>query len=98
MIRLRSSIKQDVLPDIDVWRREFESVADKQYTMRGIELTLSGLVAKQQLCPEEQLSLTGTSTRPELFLAPFKAASKIEWDRHENVPKPVSEAEAGAYD
>ncbi|EXJ62100.1 hypothetical protein A1O7_02533 [Cladophialophora yegresii CBS 114405] len=91
-------LKQDVLPDIDMWRREFESVANKQYVMRGIELTLFGHVAKHQLGPEEQLSLAGTATRPELFLAPFQAASKIEWDRHANAPKPVSEAEARAYD
>jgi hypothetical protein len=91
-------LKQDVLPDIDVWRREFEAVANTQYVLRGIEMTLSGLVAKKHLGAAEQLALAGTSTRVELFLAPFQAASKIEWDRVENAPKPVSDAEAGAYE
>lgn len=91
-------LKQDVLPDIDVWRREFETVANAQYVMRGIEMTLSGLVAKRQLGAAEQLALAGTSTRPELFLAPFQAASKIEWDMVEKAPKPMSDAEAGAYE
>ena len=91
-------LKQDVLPDIDVWTREFETVANQTYTLRGIEMTLSGLVTKKQPGDAKRLALAGTSTRPELFLAPFQADSKIEWDREKKAPKPMSDAEAGAYD
>ncbi|KAI9686795.1 MAG: hypothetical protein M1822_002855 [Bathelium mastoideum] len=90
-------LKQDLLPDIDVWRSEFEKTANGSYVMRGFEMTLSGVVNKQRFSAEEQLTLVGTSTRPELPLAPFQASSKIEWDITAQAPKPVSDAEAGAY-
>jgi len=70
-------LKQDILPDIDVWRSEFESTANGSYVMRGIEMTLSGLVTKKTLGAEEQLTLAGTTTRPELVLEPFRASSQI---------------------
>ena len=90
-------LQQDILPDIDVWRSEFEKIANGSYVMRGIEMTLSDMVTKKQLGADEQLTLAGTSTRPELVLAPFQATSKIEWDMKAQAPRPISEAEAGAY-
>jgi len=82
-----------VLPDIDKWRREFAQTIDASYDMRGIEMTLSGLVKTG-----EQLTLAGTSTRKELALAPFKQASQIKWDMQTMAPKPVTDAETGAYE
>ncbi|KAI9654639.1 MAG: hypothetical protein M1821_005846 [Bathelium mastoideum] len=90
-------LKQDLLPDIDVWRSEFAKTANGAYVMRGFEITLSGVVNKQHVSAEGQLMLAGTLTRPELPLAPFQASSKIEWDITAQAPKPVSDAEAGAY-
>jgi galactose oxidase len=90
-------LQQDILPDIDVWQSEFEKIANGAYVMRGIEMTLSGVVTKKQLGADEQLTLAGTSTRPELVLAPFQATSKIEWDMKAQAPRPISDAEAGAY-
>jgi len=90
-------LRQDILPDIDLWRSEFQKIASGAYVMRGIEMTLSGVVTKKKLGTDEQLTLTSTSTRPELVLEPFQATSKIEWDRAAKAPKPRSNAEAGAY-
>jgi galactose oxidase len=87
-------LKQDILPDIDAWRSEFEKTANGSYHMRGIEMTLSGAVEKKR----EQLVLAGNETRPKLVLAPFKEGSKIEYDMWKKVDREMSEEEAGAYE
>jgi galactose oxidase len=87
-------LKQDILPDIDAWRSEFEKTANGSYHMRGIEMTLSGAVEKKG----EQLVLAGNETRPKLVLAPFKETSKIEYDMWAKVDREMSEEEAGAYE
>lgn len=91
-------LKEDVLPDIDKWRSEFDSTANGSYVMRGIEMTLSGVVTKKHVDAEDQLTLSGTSTRPELVLKPFKPSSQILWDKDAKVQKPITDAEAGAYE
>ena len=90
-------LQQDILPDIDVWRREFEGVVNKSYDMRGIEMTVSGTVTKTKAGINEHLTLAGTSTRPELILAPFQASSQLKWDMQISAAKPITNAEAGAY-
>ncbi|KAK3073193.1 hypothetical protein LTR53_005432 [Teratosphaeriaceae sp. CCFEE 6253] len=90
-------LKEDILPDIDVWRNEFADKANGSYGMRGIEMTLSGVVTKKGVGAEEHLTLAGVSTRPEVTLAPYQASSQIEWDMTAQAPRPVTEQEAGAY-
>ncbi|KAF2721404.1 copper radical oxidase [Polychaeton citri CBS 116435] len=90
-------LQQDILPDIDVWRKEFQNTANGAYIMRGIEMTVSGLVTKRNSGAGEQLTLAATSTRPELALAPFQASSIIEWDMKAQAPRSMSDAEASAY-
>lgn len=90
-------LKEDVLPDMDVWRSEFAKTANGSYSMRGIDMTLSGAVTMKRLGSDDVLTMTGTPTRPELILAQFQASSKIEWDRNAQVPKPVTAQETGAY-
>jgi hypothetical protein len=89
-------LHQDILPNIDVWRTEFEGVVNKGYTMRGIEMTISGAVTKEKSGADEQLTLAGTLTRPQLILAPFQATSQLKWNIKANAPKPITDAEAGA--
>ena len=86
-------LKNDIIPDIDVWRQEFAKTANRSYDMRGIELTLSGTVAKSG----EKLTLAGTATRAQLTLAPFQKGSQIKYDTAGEVARAVSEADAGAY-
>lgn len=90
-------LKQDILPDIDVWRSEFGKIAHGGYFMRGTEMTLSGTVTEKRVGTDEQLTLTGTSTRPDLLLAPFQQSSNINWDLRHQVAKPITDKEAGAY-
>ena len=66
--------------------------------MRGIEKTISDTVTKEKSGPNEQLRLAGTSTRAQLTLAPFQATSQLKWDSKANVPKPIADEEAGAYE
>jgi galactose oxidase len=87
-------LKEDILPDLDAWRSEFEKTANGSYHMRGIEMTLSGAVQKEG----EQLVMDGNSTRPKLVLGPFKETSKIEYDMWKKVDREMSPDEAGAYD
>jgi hypothetical protein len=86
-------LKRDILPDIDNWRREFAQTVNASYKIRGIEMTLSGVVSVKQ----EQMTLADTSTRQELLLAPFTQTSQIKWDIVTKAPRPISEGEAGAY-
>jgi hypothetical protein len=90
-------LREDILPDIDFWRSQLQKIDGGTYEMRGIEMTLTGVVTMKEGSPNKQLTLAGTSTRPNLDLAPFQADSKIEWDRVTKAPKPMSDDEAGAH-
>ena len=87
-------LKDDIIPDIDVWRNDFKKVAHATYDMRGIEMTLSGAVTKTQ---DDQIKLAGTSTRPDVVLAPFQPHSQLKWDMKAEGPRPITDEEAGAY-
>ncbi|PQE33369.1 hypothetical protein CJF32_00006665 [Rutstroemia sp. NJR-2017a WRK4] len=86
-------LHKDILPDINVWRDQLREVDSGTYKMRGIEMTLTGVVTKNG----HQLILSKTSTRPEVVLNQFKADSKLDWDNVAKMPKPLTNAETGAY-
>jgi galactose oxidase len=65
--------------------------------LRGIELTLTGIVTKKQVDGEDRLTMSSTSTRPEVALAPFKAADVLERDHKANALMPASDAELNAF-
>ena len=73
-------LKQDILPDIEVWRREFAKTANASYHLRGIEMTLSGVATKKSDGVSEKVTLAATGTRPEVTLAPFHQSSKLQYD------------------
>ncbi|KAG8534335.1 uncharacterized protein KY384_001179 [Bacidia gigantensis] len=89
--------QEDILPDIDEWRDELEKATNKGYHMRGIEVTVTGVCSKTQHGANEQLTLAATSTRPTLILAPFQASSQLKFDMAAQSPRPIDDAEAGAY-
>ena len=91
-------LQQDTLPNLDVWRDEFEKATNKGYEMRGIEMTVTGVATKKQSGANEQLTLAGTSTRPQVMLAPFQEASQLKWDMKAQAPRPIIDAEVGAYE
>ena len=90
-------LKNDILPDLDVWRNQFAKTANGSYGLRGIEMTLAGKVSKSHGSAGDKLVMAKTSTRAEVVLAPFKEDSRIEWNIDKEAIKPVTEAEANAY-
>ncbi|KAK3322855.1 hypothetical protein B0H66DRAFT_620679, partial [Apodospora peruviana] len=81
-----------VLPDIDKWRKEFSQTVNASYDMRGIEMTLSGVLGRKG-----DHVLTLVTNVKELLLAPYKQASQIRWDYLTKAPRPVTDAEVAAY-
>jgi glycosidase len=86
-------LKEDLLPNIDTWRREFARAANGSFLLRGIEITLQGKVTSHV----GLLTLLGDDTRPNLALAPLQAADKVQWDSRTRSTQPMTADEAGAY-
>jgi galactose oxidase len=86
-------LKDDRLPDLDIWRREFGRIANAVYSLRGIEMTLSGTIEET----DGLLRLVGNQTRPSVLLAPLDAANKVQWDFATKANWPLEPDEANAY-
>jgi hypothetical protein len=86
-------LADDRLPDLDIWRREFARFANASYSLRGIEVTLTGPVDQSS----QQLWLHATTDRPAVRLAPLDAANKVQWDFSTKAPLPLELDEASAY-
>jgi galactose oxidase len=87
-------LQEDLLPDLDEWRIQFAKYVNGSYNMRGIEMTISGLVTEHHGRP----TLTGTATRPELPLTQLQAANKVQWNIKTRDNRPASDFEASAFD
>jgi galactose oxidase len=86
-------LKDDRLPDIDVWRQEFRRIANASYLLRGIEMTLNGSIEET----DGLLRLAGNQSRPSVLLAPLDAANKVQWDFATKENWPMEPDEANAY-
>ncbi len=86
-------LQSDALPDLDLWRKEFAGVANASYTLRGIEMTLGGVVSEIG----GRLTLMGTGERPPLPLAPLEAGDKVQWNFATRQNWPVLADEQSAY-
>jgi hypothetical protein len=93
-------LEADVLPDLDVWRREFARTVHGSYEMRGIEMTLSGevRVVRTRGRDEERMAMMlVTETGQELVLEEFRQESQIRWDMGTKREKAITVEEASAY-
>lgn len=86
-------LKDDRLPDLDIWRREFGRVANASYSLRGIEMNLSGAIKEK----DGLLTLIGNQTRPTVLLAPLEASNKVQWNFATKSNWPLEPDEATAY-
>lgn len=86
-------LADDRLPDLDLWRREFTHLVNALYTLRGVEVTLTGPV--EQIA--EQLWLRGNVERPAVRLAVLDASNKVQWDFTTKAPLPLKPEEASAH-
>jgi len=87
-------LKDESLPALDRWDERFRSIVDGRYVLRGLEVTLQGVIEER----DGQLFLAASGPRPRVLLGPLAAADKIQWNRAAGVPKPLEEAEALAYE
>jgi galactose oxidase len=87
------SLRDDRVPDLDAWRREFVGIVNGTYELRGIEVTVGGDVTLRN----GQLLLEG-GTRPPIRLLPLTQAEKIQWDHTNRSPQPLEDDEASAFD
>jgi galactose oxidase len=77
----------DRLPSLDDWRRQFRAIANDSYVLRGIEISLTGLLEMR----DERLHLrVGASI---VLLGPLNPADKVQWDRQTGAPQAASTAE-----
>ena len=86
-------LKDDRLPDIDLWRREFADIANASYSLRGIEMTLIGTVEQSN----GQLVLAGNASRPSVLLGPLEASNKVQWNFTTKSNWPLEADEQDAY-
>jgi hypothetical protein len=90
-------VKEDVLPDIDEWRKQLKEVDGGSYQMRGLEVTLFGSVTSAEDSNGERITLSGPWKQSPVVLGAFGAESKIEWDHGKKTAKPITDEEAGGY-
>jgi glycosidase len=86
-------LKDDRLPDLDIWRREFANIANASYSLRGIEMTLTGSVERSR----GQLMLVGHASRPSVLLGPLEATNKVQWNFATKSNWPLEADEETAY-
>ncbi|KAK1759757.1 copper radical oxidase [Echria macrotheca] len=86
--------ERDLLPDIDVWRRELRETINASYQMRAIEVTVEGTVGGVKESNKLKLVLSGGR---ELGLGEFTQKSQVRWDVTTGADKPVTADEAAAY-
>ena len=86
-------LADDGLPSLDRWRDQFSSIVNESYTIRGIEVTLTGTIEVR----DEVLILIGSKVRPPVRLVPLNPADKVQWDRPARAPQPALPDEAAAY-
>ena len=90
-------LKKDVLPNIDVWRREFQKVANGSYVLRGIEVTLAGTVTRKRVGNDEHFTIVDDSNKAEVVLAQLQEGNKVQWDRETGKPQSSTSEEAAAF-
>jgi galactose oxidase len=86
-------LKDDTLPDLDLWRKEFAETANASYVLRGIEMTLEGSVRERG----GQLTLVVKGEKTAVLLAPLNAGDKVQWNIATHQNWPMLPAEQNAY-
>ena len=81
------------LPPLDRWREEFRRIANDSYTVRGIEVTVSGRVTTR----DGTVVLVSDGAVPPLVLMPLDQADVVQWDRSARAPRTADPRELDAY-
>jgi galactose oxidase len=86
-------LEDERLPALDRWDKQFRSIVNGTYELRGVEVTVQGVTEKR----EEKLFLAGSGQRQEVQLVPL-ATDKIQRNRAAGAPNLPEESEVRAYD
>jgi galactose oxidase len=86
-------LEDERVPALDRWDEQFRSIVSGRYELRGIEVTLQGVIDER----DGKLFLAGSGQRPEVQLAPLAAQDKIQWDHAAKTRRPLEEGEMLAY-
>ena len=87
-------LQDERLPALHQWDEEFRRSVNGTYEMRGVEVTLRGVIGKR----DEKLFLEGLGQRPPVQLAPLSKSDKIQWNHTVRDRKPLEADEALAYE
>ncbi|MDQ3802366.1 MAG: DUF1929 domain-containing protein [Acidobacteriota bacterium] len=87
-------LKDERLPALDRWGEQFRSFVNGTYELRGVEVTLRGVIEEL----DGELFLAASGLRPSVHLAPLAAEDKVQWDHTNRHRKPPEEGEALAYE
>jgi galactose oxidase len=81
------------LPPLEAWRQQFRRIANGSYELRGVEVTVHGLLELH----DGELVLARSAERPQLRLGLLDAAHKIQWDHSARLRRPLQPEEAKAF-
>ena len=87
-------LEHDGLPHLDAWSTEFARMANGTHVLRGVEVTVTGLL---EMRPAGSLVMDGNDVRPPLLLQPMEATDKIQWDASKRAPQPLEPLEQDAF-
>lgn len=83
----------DGLPSVQRWRQQFHQIAHDSYTLRGVEVTVSGRTETRN----GNLVLAQDGSRPPVLLVPLNPAGKVQWDPAARTPRAAGPDETAAY-
>lgn len=81
------------LPAIDKWDEEFRAIVNGRYELRGVEVTLRGVVEYRS----GHLAVIAQGQRPSVSLAPLVSAEKVQYNYAAGAPREPESTEAYAY-
>ena len=84
----------DGLPALDRWREEFRRIANDSYSLRGVEVTISGRVTTRD---GTVILVRDDDAVPPLVLMPLDQADVVQWDRSARAPRTADPRELDAY-
>jgi galactose oxidase len=86
-------LRDQSLPALDSWPDQLASSANASYDFRGVEVTVTGTVVKQNGI----LRLTGPSFDAPVKLMSLEQGTKLQWDHRARKVKDLTSDERDAY-
>ena len=85
---------RDVLPDVDRWAEQIAETANGSYDLRGVEVSVNGVLARQ----DDGLVLTGPLFAAAVPLRALGETDKVQFDQAARQAHPATSEERSAFD